>query len=262
MRPIFIRLLRQTIHLAMVLVLARISVRAAEPLVAISANQLNFAAQPQGIVSPAQTVTVTNNGAAELTISEIAVSGENTADFVEINNCPLAPATLAPQAFCELRVAFRPVAVGERIATVSISDNASGSPQTIALKGVATEAVPTVSFSPPSLSFGSQAIGTASAPHVVVLTNTGSAPLSITSAISIDGPARAEFRLARTATSCPDGGELAPKARCEIAVIFSPASEGSKNAQVTLLDNAAGNPHAVSLRGRGVAAPEPTPPGS
>jgi hypothetical protein len=248
--------------LAALLVLAGgISARAAEPLVAISANQLNFAAQPQRIASPAQTVTVTNNGAADLTISEIVVSGENSADFVEINNCPLAPATLAPQAFCELRVAFRPVAVGERIATVTISDNASGSPQTIALKGLATEAVPVVSFTPAGVSFGSQAIGTSSAPHVILLTNAGSAPLSITSAISIDGPARAEFRLARIATSCPDGGELAPKAKCEIAVIFSPASEGSKNAQVTLLDNAAGNPHAVSLRGRGVAAQSPTPPG-
>ncbi|NDQ57898.1 MAG: choice-of-anchor D domain-containing protein [Acidipila sp.] len=255
------RLSHWSTSLAVILILSAGNLaEAAEPLAAVSANQLTFASQPRGIASAAQIVTITNNGAAELTISEITVAGENAADFVETNNCPLSPSTLAPKAFCELRVVFRPSASGERVATISISDNASGSPQSVALKGVATEAAPVATFAPGAVSFGRQAIGTSSAQHVIVLTNTGSAPLSISSAISLDGPAHAEFRLSRTSASCPDGGELAPGARCEIAVIFAPASEGAKNAQVTLLDNAAGNPHAVSLSGTGAAAQGAPPP--
>src|ERR1700693_1555032 len=242
-----------TSPLALILILASgNSAQAAERLAAVSANQLNFASQPQGIASPAQSVSLTNNGAADLIITEITVVGENSTDFAQTNNCPMTPATLAPRAFCEIRVVFQPSAVSERIATLSIGDNASGSPQTVALKGTATGAVPVVSFAPSALSFGSQPVGTSSAPRVIVLTNTGSATLSITSAISLDGPARAEFRISRNSRSCPDGGELAPNVSCEIAVIFSPASVGVRNSQVTLQDNAAGNPHAVPLSGTGV----------
>jgi hypothetical protein len=262
LETMFMRPSHWTAPLAVILILAAGNpAQAGEPLAAVAPNQLDFGSQPRGIASPAQLVSLTNNGAADLTINEITVAGQNAADFDETNNCPLIPATLAPRAFCEIRVVLRPSAVGERIATLSIADNASGSPQTVALKGVATEAVPVVSFAPSTLSFGRQAVGTSSAPSIIVLTNTGSATLSITSAISINGPARGEFRLSHSSKGCPDGGELAPNGSCEIAVIFSPASEGTRNSQVTVQDNAAGSPHAASLSGTGVSAQGAAPQG-
>src|SRR4029079_16770019 len=39
---------------------------------------------------------------------------------------------------------------------------------------------------------------------------------------------------------------------CNISVILAPATGGSKNATISIADNAPGNPHAVPLTGSGV----------
>ena len=82
-----------------------------------------------------QPVILTNVGSASLTISSIAVSGGNAADFAQANNCG---ATLAPNVACTINVTFTPTTTGTRSSTVSISDNASGTPHTITLSGIGT----------------------------------------------------------------------------------------------------------------------------
>src|SRR5207249_5773955 len=62
---------------------------------------------------------------------------------------------------------------------LTIRSNAQGSPQTVTLSG--TGLGPVVSLSPPSLTFGTQLVGTASAAQAVTLHNTGNAPLYIRS---------------------------------------------------------------------------------
>lgn len=228
---------------------------AADPLVTLSVYRLTFGAQAQGTSSADQLVQVTNNGQGELTIASIAITGEDSADFTQTNNCPTSPATITSNGHCEIHVVFHPTSSnGTANAAISIDDNASGSPQSVILTGSVTAATPVVRLAPATLSFGNQSVNTASAVAAIVLTNVGSTALHINSAISLSGPSSSEFRLHDMTNGCPvDQSELAPKASCTIGVIFAPTSNGTKSAQVTVVDDAAGSPHVAGLSGTGIA---------
>jgi hypothetical protein len=224
--------------------------RGAEPQITLSANQLSFPAQIQETASAQQLVVVTNNGQGDLSVTGITISGENIADFAETNNCPIAPGVLAPRARCEIRVTFSPTVTGTLSAAVNIADNASGSPQTVSLKGVSTAPGPVVSLAPASLAFGNQAQGGSSAALVIALTNAGSGTLNINSEISINGPGSGEFHIQTVKNSCPSGTfQLAPKAGCYIGVVFAPPTLGVKSAQVLIVDDAPGSPQSIELSG-------------
>jgi len=229
--------------------------RASDPLVALSATELRFGTQAQGTSSSPQAVVVTNIGQADLIISSITLSGENSADFVESTTCPSAPAVLPAGRNCEIRVLFHPHSSGpEMTGTLTISDNASGSPRSVAVRGIPTPAAPGITLAPASLGFGNQPVASVSAAHSITLTNSGSVTLNLTSAIALSGADASEFRIAKSANSCPeDSGQLAPRTSCEIDVVFAPVTPGAKNAQLEIMDAAAGSPHVVSLNATAVA---------
>src|SRR5207237_9701630 len=60
---------------------------------------------------------------------------------------------------------FTPTVSGARTGTLSVVDNAGGSPQTVALTGSGT--APGAGFAPTSLGFGNQLLSTASTPMTV-----------------------------------------------------------------------------------------------
>jgi hypothetical protein len=230
---------------------------AADSLVTFSQHEVEFAATALETPSRPQTVILTNSGAGELTITSIAISGGNSADFTQTSNCPMAPATLAAAAHCAIRVVYKPTVDGGATASLDFSDNASGSPQSIQLTGHATSSAPGVSLDPPNLTFDNQPVNTASPVHVIVLTNTGSATLNINSSISISGPSVSEFRLQFGANSCPRSeGEIQPKSSCKIGILFSPATAGPKSAQITIIDDAPGSPQTISLSATATAPPQ------
>jgi hypothetical protein len=223
-----------------------------EPLIVLSQTEIRFDPQPQGVASTPQTVAVSNTGNAGLTIDTISITGEQSQQFAETHNCPIAPAALPPGGVCQIQVLFQPQIVGDLAAALTISDDASGSPQSVKLYGRAGAPVPQVALSPTNLVFGSRRVGGASTLQVIVLKNTGSATLHIDSAIRIDGASGSEFHLRTVHQPCPEAtGELAPNATCSIGVLFSPVSVGTKNAQVVIDDDAAGSPHTVALSGSG-----------
>lgn len=223
----------------------------ADPQVNLSQSQLAFPPQAEGTASAPLSVVLTNSGQADLSITGIAITGQNNADFSHTSNCPIEPAKLVPQAHCEIHVTFRPAMTGNTgslMAVLSVADNGSGSPQTVNLTGTSTLPVPMLSFSPSSLDFGSQAEGTTSAVRVVVLTNSGSAPLHVNSEISINGPAANEFHIRTVKNSCPTGTwVLAPNTGCELGVVFVPATMGAKSAQIVIVDDAAGTPQSIEI---------------
>jgi hypothetical protein len=203
------------------------------PLASVSPTSLNFGNQAVGTTSASKLVNLSNSGNAPLTISDIAVSG----DFGQTNNC-VSP--LAARTYCTFTVKFAPTAAGTRTGTLTVTDNTAGSPHTVALSGTGT--VPAVSLSPTSLSFGNQALGTTSTAKPVKLTNSGLAPLTITS-IGTSG------NYAQT-NNCVS--PLAAKAYCTIQVTFTPTVVGGQSGTLTMVDNAAGSPHTVGLGGVGV----------
>ncbi len=96
---------------------------------------LSFANQAVGTTSAAQSVTLTNTGTEALTIWEINVGGSNPGDFAQTNNCG---SSIAANGSCAINVTFTPTVTGARSASLLVSDDASGSPQTVPLSGTGT----------------------------------------------------------------------------------------------------------------------------
>ena len=104
------------------------------PAATLSQSQLTFAGQNQGSTSASQTVTLTSNGTATLAIESIAASG----DFNATSNCG---ASVAAGASCTISVTFSPSATGSRTGTLTVTDNAANSPQTVSLSGTGVVAM-------------------------------------------------------------------------------------------------------------------------
>ena len=93
---------------------------------------VSFANQTVGTNSAAQKVTLSNSGTAALTIYGITFAGTNPGDFAQTNTCG---SMVAAGGSCTINVTFTPTAAGARGASLSVADNASGSPQTVPLSG-------------------------------------------------------------------------------------------------------------------------------
>jgi len=207
----------------------------AAPAVALSATSLVFPDQAVAATSTPLTITLTNAGDAALAITSIEITG----DFAQTNTCGSA---VAAGANCAIDVTFTPTVIGARIGTITVTDDATGSPRVVSLGGIGV--APRVFLSRTGLSFSNQGIGITSAPQTVTLTNTGNAPLTISS-VAVSGD------FAETNTC---GASVAAGANCEISVTFTPTATGTRTGTLTITDDAAGSPHVVPLLGGGVAA--------
>lgn len=203
--------------------------------ISIVPSTLTFPTQLIGSKSVSQPVAVKNVGALPLFVV-LSVNG----DFLQSSNCPTR---LAPGTSCTANVSFKPTATGTRTGGLLLSDNASGSPQDVPLTG-AGQGFPIVSLSATSLAFGIRALGTTTASKNVVLRNTGTATLVISS-ISASG----DFTI--PANTC--GSSLQPQTNCTISVVFEPTAVGTRTGALTINDDATGSPHTVSLSGTGTA---------
>ena len=115
----------------------------------------------------------------------------------------------------------------------------------IPLLTAATAAQPAISLSPTSLTFTPQAVATASAAEIITVTNTGSAPLTVSS-ITVSGDFN-ETDACTTAT-------VTPNSTCSIQVRFLPTATGSRTGTLTVYGNVAGGQATASLTGTGTPA--------
>jgi len=107
------------------------------PAISLSPASLTFASTTQGSSAAAQTVAIKNTGTAALTIGGISIAGANASSYSQTNTCGTG---LAIGASCAATVTFTPTTFGTLTASLSIADNAPGSPQTVSLSGTGTEA--------------------------------------------------------------------------------------------------------------------------
>jgi len=214
----------------------------------LNPTSLSFGNQNVATKSAAQTLTLTNNGSLALSISSIALSGTNASDFAQTNTCPSGSSQLSAGSSCTINVTFTPGANGARSANLTFTDNAAGSPQSVALSGTGAAAAPVVSLSPTSVSFGNQNVGSTSSAQAVSLTNSGTTPLSISN-IALSGTNASDFAQSNT---CPSGSStLAAGSSCTINVTFTPGANGARSANLTFTDNASDSPQSVALSGTG-----------
>lgn len=94
----------------------------------LSSTSLNFSGQKVGVSTGVQSVTLTNPGTATLIIASIVSSGDAT----DTTTCT---ASLAPGASCTISISMTPAAIGPRTGTITLTDSAPDSPQTIAVMG-------------------------------------------------------------------------------------------------------------------------------
>src|SRR5581483_5834587 len=133
------------------------------PQASLTPTSLNFGNQTLGSSSGAQMVTLSNTGNAVLSITNVALSGSNVADFaISANACG---SSLAAGASCSVAVMFTPTAIGSRTANLTFSDSAGNSPQAVSLSGTGTG--PQASLTPTSLNFGNQTLGSSSGAQMV-----------------------------------------------------------------------------------------------
>jgi hypothetical protein len=201
----------------------------------VTPSSLNFGFQAMGVPSTPQTVSLTNAGNVAVTITSIGISGTNSSNFAETNNCP---ASLAPKGSCTINVTFTPTVTGSFSASLSVTFNASGSPQMVSLTGDG----PALTLSPASVTFPGEYVGTSGLPQTVTVTNTAGFAVDITS----------------VTTTLPDFGTLnacgstvAAGSSCAIGVFFDPTASGTRTGTLKVSDNVDGGAGTVGLSGPG-----------
>src|SRR5258708_27129652 len=195
--------------------------------VTISPSAVNFGNQVVDTSGNPKTATLTNTGTTPLTFASIFASG----DFSQTNTCG---SSILRGKRCAIKITFTPAALAARAGTVTISDNASDTPQTISLTG---NGVPPVSLSRSTLTFENAIVGSASAAKSVTLTNNQTTALNISS-IAASG----DFAQSNTC-----GTTLSGKAHCTIGVTFTPTAAGTRAGAITITDNASSSPQTIAL---------------
>lgn len=210
----------------------------------VSPTSLSWASVAVGNKGAQKAVTLTNSGSTALNISSISVTGANPGDFqIASKTCGTS---LGASSSCTVNITFGPLSSGTRTATLSFSDSATNSPQSVSLSGLGTGGSGTVTISPASLAFGSVNVGTTSAAKTTTLTNGGSSTITINN-IAVTGTNSGDFLIA--SKTC--GSSLAKSASCTISVTFKPTTTGSRAATLTVSDTSSNSPQTAALTGTG-----------
>jgi hypothetical protein len=220
--------------------------------VSLSATTLQFGPQAISTTSTALLIYVTNNGAVPIVVQSYTASG----DFAVSNyNCGSLPFQLTPQQSCYVEVTFSPTATGSRTGTLTITDSATGSPQTVALSGTGVASIENVEFYPSSsVSFPNTPVGVTAGYQLIYFYNTGTAPITVDRVVA-SGP----FSIYSTNCEATTIGGLPVDGTgsggyCYVYVNFTPTATGPQTGALTFTDSAPGSPHVVSLTGSGITA--------
>ena len=212
-----------------------------EPAVTLSTSSIAFGDQTVGKSSAAREVLMLNSGNEALAITSITASD----GFSVTDDCG---DTLAADASCNIFGTFTPAAVQDYTGTITITDDASDSPQSISLTGAGVApGQPDADVSKKEIDFGNQLQGTTSDPQTVTLLNTGTVNLTINSIT-----ASADFGVT---DDC--GATLAPDDSCTLSATFTPPAVGEYTGTILVDDDASDSPQSISLTGSGVSASGP-----
>lgn len=180
-------------------------------------------------LSSTLTVTVSNQGQGNLVVSAISLASSTSCFSLEHDTLPI---TIEPGNLINLPVTYSPQSLSTHTETLEIISNDSSHPVTsITLEGTGAKTPePYIAVTPPTLDFGSVRIGS-STPLTMTIENTGDADLDITSA-SVRGENSNEFSIESHPTS-----PISPGNGTELSLLFSPTTEGDKQAIVLIASN-------------------------
>lgn len=203
------------------------------PSATLSTSTVNFGYHQIATSTLPQTLTLTNGSLVALNISSIAT---NNPDFTSTNNCGT---TLAAGKSCLISVVFTPTLPSTETATLTITDNATNSPQTVSLTGIGS-ITPTVVY-PILVNFGSVTVGT-SGTAPVTLANASNTSLTIQKISTTPS-------VYTQTSNC--GASVAPGQSCIITVTFKPTQKGSVQGTLSMALNGKPSKAEANLTGSG-----------
>jgi hypothetical protein len=209
---------------------------AASVTMSASPTSVSFGSINAG-ASSSKSVTLTNSGNSNLTISQISVSAKDVT-----TSGITTPATLAPGQNATLNVAFNPTASETVTGNVTVTSS-QGSSVVLPVSGSGIQA--TLAVTPGSVSFGNVTVGTANT-QTIQLRNTGTAVLTVTQ-LTVTGSGFSNGTLNLPLS-------LNPGTSTTFNVQFLPQSAGTVAGTLSVVSNAPNSPTAVVLGGSGVAS--------
>jgi hypothetical protein len=219
------------------------------PEISLSVASLNLGSVLVGS-SSSQSVLLTNNGTANLSISQISAQGTGFA----ATGLAL-PVTVPAGQSASLAVSFSPLTAGSATGSVTVLSNAANTPSAkIALSGAGTAQTLQLSASASNLNFGNILVGTASSSSAVTFTNTGNTSVSI-SQVKVTGSG-----FAASGISVPSS--LTPGKIATLMVSFDPSVTGAATGSVSVVSSATNSPASIGLAGSGVQPQLSLQPGS
>jgi hypothetical protein len=212
----------------------------------ISPATLAFGGVSVGATSAAKTVSLTNNQASTLNFS-FAASG----NYAISSSGTTCGASLALKAKCNIAVTFSPTAAGAINGALTITDATSFSTQLVSLSGTGLGgSTAPLTFTPTTLTFAAQTVGTTSAPKAIAVKNVSASALTLNSIAS-----SGDFSAAGSGTApCKAGLSLGAGKSCSLSVTFSPAfgSSGTIGGAVVVSDTASVGQQVLDAKGTSV----------
>lgn len=214
-------------------VLVSLAVTAGVPEIAVSPGSCDFGALMVGKQSTPVTVVITNPGLVQLTVQSVAFGGGSAGFKISPGKVSgtIAPAETHPQAKLEFTVTGTPAKAVESKATLLITSNAdSGKPVrlNLTMKGVQ----PKITVKNKEWDFKNIPVGGEAASHVFIISNPGSAPLTI-SDISFKGDKAFSF-----AGDAKPAEAIQPAAQWELKIACLPTVARLCSAQLIIRSDA------------------------
>ncbi len=194
-----------------------------------------------GALSTAQYVTIANSGTVAVSLAPGVVSG---AYQVAGNTCGNSD---PPQTSCTVGIVFAPVASGAASGTFSMTTGTGTLTALLIGTGLspATDGLSGSSLTSAGLQFVPQLVGTISSTQTVVISNTGSEPLTLVSASS----SSSDFIVKAGCTTVPANNT------CAVQVNFAPTVAGNRTGTLAISDvlHSGAGAQTIAMIGTGVA---------
>ena len=208
----------------------------------------DFGAVPLG-GSGTATVTVHQVGFGSVAIGSVTVQG---GDFTVFPSQTCQNSVLYETGTCLVSVRFTPQGPGARTGTLVMDVRGRPAPFTVDLSGGVGPPVDGFAASPDPLVFPGPALPlSTSAPEVVTVTNTGTAPFTVSAVRSVTGQGLFPADYMVTHDTCT-GVPLPAGGTCQVTVVDVPHGAGRRPGALAFTDDTGGSPQLVGLSAGGV----------
>ena len=216
------------------------SAAAVTPELTATPGSVSFGSVPEGTTS-SQTIQLKNTSTKSVTITGTSVSAAGSQYHESGMTLPL---TLAPGAITYLHLALTPTISGALNGTLTVNVASPNVPLVIKISGSGIAATRSITATPTSLNFGSQAVGKS---HLltVSLKNTGNSGVTVSGITA----SNTDF----TTSGGVSGATLAAGQSATLDVSFDPKTPTAQSGTVKISSNAVNSPLTIVVTGTGVS---------